>query len=65
MAMEDANLLADELRLAATVEEGLNNYAVRRKPRVRWVQEQSIATGEGLRSRPASVTPRCVNEENR
>ncbi len=54
MAMEDACVLAEELRSAATVESGLRNYVYRRKPRVKWVQQQSIATAEGLRTPPAA-----------
>jgi len=42
MAMEDACVLADELRAAATVENALASYARRRKPRVDWVQHQSM-----------------------
>jgi 2-polyprenyl-6-methoxyphenol hydroxylase-like FAD-dependent oxidoreductase len=54
MAMEDACVLAEELRSAATVESGLRNYVSRRKPRVKWVQQQSIATAERLRTPPAA-----------
>jgi 2-polyprenyl-6-methoxyphenol hydroxylase-like FAD-dependent oxidoreductase len=54
MAMEDASVLAEELRPAATIESGLRNYLHRRKPRVKWVQQQSIATAEGLRTPPAA-----------
>jgi FAD-dependent urate hydroxylase len=42
MAMEDACVLAEELRAAATVEAALESYVRRRKPRVEWVQRQSI-----------------------
>jgi 2-polyprenyl-6-methoxyphenol hydroxylase-like FAD-dependent oxidoreductase len=42
MAMEDACVLADELRAAATVEDALAGYARRRTPRVDWVQRQSM-----------------------
>jgi 2-polyprenyl-6-methoxyphenol hydroxylase-like FAD-dependent oxidoreductase len=48
MAMEDACTLADELRAAATVESALASYASRRKPRVNWVQQQSMALAEIL-----------------
>jgi FAD-dependent urate hydroxylase len=41
MAMEDACVLAEELRAAATVEAALESYVRRRKPRVEWVQHQS------------------------
>src|SRR6202047_3283230 len=42
MAMEDACVLAEELRAAATVEAALKSYVRRRKPRVEWVQRQSM-----------------------
>lgn len=42
MAMEDACVLAEELRAAATVGEALASYARRRKPRAEWVQRQSM-----------------------
>ena len=48
MAMEDACVLAEELRAAATVESALASYVSRRKPRVEWVQHQSMAVGESL-----------------
>jgi 2-polyprenyl-6-methoxyphenol hydroxylase-like FAD-dependent oxidoreductase len=48
MAMEDACVLAEELRAAATVESALASYVSRRKPRVEWVQRQSMAIGESL-----------------
>ncbi|HLW69422.1 MAG TPA: FAD-dependent monooxygenase [Candidatus Binataceae bacterium] len=53
MAMEDAYVLAEELRSADTVQDALKNYVLRRKSRVGWVQQQSIATGEALRMPPA------------
>ena len=43
MAMEDACVLAEELRSGATIEAALISFAKRRKPRVEWVQQQSIA----------------------
>jgi 2-polyprenyl-6-methoxyphenol hydroxylase-like FAD-dependent oxidoreductase len=48
MAMEDACVLAEELRAAATVEGALASYANRRRARVEWVQRQSMAVGEIL-----------------
>jgi FAD-dependent urate hydroxylase len=54
MAMEDACVLAEELRAAVTVESALANYVSRRKPRVEWVQHQSMAVGEIL-TVPAAV----------
>ena len=43
MAMEDAVVLAEELHSRATIEAALAGFAKRRKPRVEWVQQQSIA----------------------
>jgi 2-polyprenyl-6-methoxyphenol hydroxylase-like FAD-dependent oxidoreductase len=51
--MEDACVLAKVLRSAATAESALSNYVSSRKPRVKWVQQQSIATAESLRMPPA------------
>jgi 2-polyprenyl-6-methoxyphenol hydroxylase-like FAD-dependent oxidoreductase len=48
MAMEDAFVLADTLRSGPTLEAALNRYVIRRKPRVIWVQQQSLATGQSL-----------------
>jgi 2-polyprenyl-6-methoxyphenol hydroxylase-like FAD-dependent oxidoreductase len=48
MAMEDACVLAEELRAAATVGSALASYVKRRRTRVEWVQHQSIAVGEIL-----------------
>jgi 2-polyprenyl-6-methoxyphenol hydroxylase-like FAD-dependent oxidoreductase len=48
MAMEDACVLAEELRAAATVASALAGYVSRRKARVEWVQHQSMAIGESL-----------------
>ena len=42
------HVLAEVLHSSATVESALSNYVIRRKPRVRWVQQQSIATAESL-----------------
>jgi 2-polyprenyl-6-methoxyphenol hydroxylase-like FAD-dependent oxidoreductase len=41
MAMEDAVVLAEELRAAPTVEDALDRYERRRRPRADWVQQQS------------------------
>ena len=43
MAMEDGCVLAEELHAGATSEASLASFAKRRKPRVEWVQQQSIA----------------------
>jgi 2-polyprenyl-6-methoxyphenol hydroxylase-like FAD-dependent oxidoreductase len=57
MAMEDACVLAAELRAAATIEAALAAYVERRRPRVTWVQQQSMATAKGLRVPPAVRNP--------
>jgi FAD-dependent urate hydroxylase len=41
MAMEDAVVLAESLRSAATIADALERYVERRRPRAGWVQEQS------------------------
>jgi FAD-dependent urate hydroxylase len=46
MAMEDALVLAETLRAADTVEQALEAFAARRRPRVDWVQEQSRAAAQ-------------------
>jgi 2-polyprenyl-6-methoxyphenol hydroxylase-like FAD-dependent oxidoreductase len=61
MAMEDACVLAEELRTAVTVESGLASYVSRRKPRVEWVQHQSMAVGESL-TVPAAVRNPALRE---
>jgi len=48
MAMEDACVLAEELSAAVTAEGALANYVRRRKPRVTWVQQQSMALADIL-----------------
>lgn len=53
MAMEDACVLAELLRSSATVEGALSDYVSRRKPRTKWVQNQSIAAAESLRMPPS------------
>jgi 2-polyprenyl-6-methoxyphenol hydroxylase-like FAD-dependent oxidoreductase len=50
LAMEDAWVLAEALRCAATVEAALDAYVERRRPRVTWVQRQSLAIAEGYRA---------------
>ena len=52
MAMEDALVLAETLHASADVEGALDLFAVRRKPRVEWVQRESRAVGEMLRIPP-------------
>jgi 2-polyprenyl-6-methoxyphenol hydroxylase-like FAD-dependent oxidoreductase len=61
MAMEDACVLAEELRAAATVENALASYVSRRKPRVEWVQHQSMTVGESL-IRPLALRNAALRE---
>ena len=53
MGMEDAYVLAEVLRSAETVEQALDSYETRRKPRATWVQQQSRAIQESILSTPA------------
>lgn len=57
MAMEDACVLAEELRASATVESALESYVNRRKLRVEWVQRQSMAVGDILKMPSAVRNP--------
>jgi 2-polyprenyl-6-methoxyphenol hydroxylase-like FAD-dependent oxidoreductase len=52
MAMEDACVLADELRAAATIDDALASFVRRRKSRVEWVQRQSMEVGKMLTAPP-------------
>ena len=54
MAMEDACVLAEELCSAATVEDALASYVRRRKPRVEWVQRQSMGLANLLTASSAA-----------
>ncbi len=51
--MEDAWVLAEVLRAAESVEQALDIYASRRRPRVGWVQQQSRAVAESFGLPPA------------
>jgi 2-polyprenyl-6-methoxyphenol hydroxylase-like FAD-dependent oxidoreductase len=53
MAMEDAFVLAEILRAAATVEKAIDAYIRRRRPRVGWVHGESRAIAENFRLPPA------------
>jgi 2-polyprenyl-6-methoxyphenol hydroxylase-like FAD-dependent oxidoreductase len=64
MAMEDACVLAEELRTGATIESALASYVSRRKPRVEWVQHQSMAVAESL-TKPSAVRNAVVRERGR
>jgi 2-polyprenyl-6-methoxyphenol hydroxylase-like FAD-dependent oxidoreductase len=53
LAMEDAYVLAEVVRSAASVESALEAYVIRRKARVEWVQQASRAVAESFRLPPA------------
>jgi FAD-dependent urate hydroxylase len=57
MAIEDAVVLAQLLRNADTVEDGLDRYQARRRPRVQWVQQQSRLAAKAWPCLPRSGTP--------
>jgi 2-polyprenyl-6-methoxyphenol hydroxylase-like FAD-dependent oxidoreductase len=61
MAMEDACVLAEELRAAATIEGALASYENRRMARVKWVQHQSMMVGEIL-TVPSAVRNAVLRE---
>lgn len=52
LAMEDAVVLAEILQNAATIGDALSTYEKRRKPRVQWVQLQSLALFAQFRQKP-------------
>lgn len=53
LAMEDALVLAEILQSAASLADALSSYGKRRKPRVKWVQQQSLALFAQIRQKPA------------
>jgi 2-polyprenyl-6-methoxyphenol hydroxylase-like FAD-dependent oxidoreductase len=61
MAMEDACVLATELRTAPTLDNALASFVRRRRPRVEWVQRQSMALGESL-SMPSVIRNATLRE---
>jgi 2-polyprenyl-6-methoxyphenol hydroxylase-like FAD-dependent oxidoreductase len=61
MAMEDACVLAEELCTAATVETALASYVSRRRPRVEWVQQQSMALAQVLTG-PSAIRDAALRE---
>src|SRR5206468_2115425 len=54
MAVEDALVLAEELRRTPEIPAALAAFVARRQPRVAWVREQSRALGEMVRLPAAS-----------
>jgi len=61
MAIEDACVLADELRHGSDIPAALAAFTQRRKPRVDWVREQSQALGRLLRL-PAATRDQALRE---
>ncbi len=61
MAMEDACVLAEELRSGAAIEAALGGFAKRRKPRVAWVQQQSMAVTQ-MQALPAGKRIAALRE---
>jgi 2-polyprenyl-6-methoxyphenol hydroxylase-like FAD-dependent oxidoreductase len=61
MAMEDACTLADEVGAATTVESALSSFVGRRKPRVKWVQQQSMALAKILTG-PSAIRNAALRE---
>ncbi len=59
--MEDACVLAEELRSRATIEAALAGFAKRRKPRVEWVQQQSLAVTQ-MQALPAGKRIAALRE---
>lgn len=61
MAIEDALVLADELRRDRDIPAALAAFAARRRPRVDWAREQSQALGELMRL-PVGIRDRALRE---
>jgi 2-polyprenyl-6-methoxyphenol hydroxylase-like FAD-dependent oxidoreductase len=61
MAIEDALVLADELRRAPDIPSAVAAFGARRRPRVDWVREQSQALAELVRL-PARIRDRGLRE---
>jgi 2-polyprenyl-6-methoxyphenol hydroxylase-like FAD-dependent oxidoreductase len=61
LAMEDACVLAEELKAGATIEAALAGFAKRRKPRVEWVQQQSIAVTQ-MQALPTGSRAKALRE---
>jgi FAD-dependent urate hydroxylase len=53
MAIEDAVVLAELLQSAKSIEDALDAYVLRRRPRVDWVQSQSGVLGQSVLLPPA------------
>jgi 2-polyprenyl-6-methoxyphenol hydroxylase-like FAD-dependent oxidoreductase len=61
MAIEDALVLAEELRRSSDIPAALAAFVERRRPRVDWVREQSQALDELVRL-PPGIRDRALRE---
>ena len=61
LAVEDALVLAQELREGDTIQTALQAYEARRRPRINWVQEQSLAAARAW-ALPAAVRDTVLGE---
>jgi 2-polyprenyl-6-methoxyphenol hydroxylase-like FAD-dependent oxidoreductase len=64
MAIEDALVLADEFERGAGLADALAAYEQRRRPRVEWVRQQSLALSELVR-RPGNIRDRALREHGK
>ena len=64
IAMEDAWVLAEALRAAEGVEQALDTYVSRCRPRATWVQRHSRAVGESILLPSATRNPAFREREN-
>ncbi len=64
LAMEDGWVLTEALCTEPTLERALAAYVDRRAPRVKWVQEQSLAVAESL-NLPASIRNEALRSKGR
>jgi 2-polyprenyl-6-methoxyphenol hydroxylase-like FAD-dependent oxidoreductase len=65
LAMEDAYVLAEVLRSAASVERALESYVSRRKARVSWVQQASRAVAESFGLPPLPAPEQAMKKPHR
>ena len=65
LALEDGLVLAQVLSQATEVDTALRMYEARRRPRVGWVQEQSLAAAKAWGMPPPLETTSCGNAATR
>ena len=61
MAIEDAIVLAELLRSADTIEDGIARFQARRKPRAGYVQQQSTLAA-GAWAAPAAIRDAALRQ---